>query len=111
MTLHDRTPGPDEHALLAAAQAGDEHAFGSLTRCHRGRLGLYCLLMLGSPQQAFAALHEVMLRGWSERDGIAAPASVRIWLYRLATEVCLENLVETDESEPRPPFHPSNDDD
>ena len=100
-----------ERGLLAAARAGDERAFGSLTGHHRDAVELYCRLMLGCPVQAHAAVHEAMLRGWRERDGIAASASVRIWLYRLATEVCLENLGQTDESESRPPFQPVNHDD
>ena len=107
---HDDPDPGSERGLLAAAQAGDERAFGSLTGRHRDGVELYCRLMLGCPLRAHAALDEAMLRGWRERGEIGASPSVRIWLYRLATEVCLENLGETDESESRPPFEPVNDD-
>jgi RNA polymerase sigma-70 factor (ECF subfamily) len=112
MTPDDAELEPDDkRSLLAAAQAGDEHAFGSLAGCHRGGLELYCLLMLGCPDRAHAVVHEALLRAWRGLDEVAPSASVRIWLYGLATDVCLENLDRTDESAPRPPFDQVNDDD
>lgn len=108
MSLDDPQPWPheDERSLLAAAQAGDERAFGSLARAHRGGLELYCLLMLGCPDRAHAVVHEALLRGWRGLDEMAASASARIWLYRLVTQVCLENLEGNDEYELQPPFDP-----
>ena len=100
-----------DRRLLEAAQAGDEGAFGWLAERHRGGLEHYCLLMLGCPHQAHAVVYEALLRGWQERRAVAPSSSVRIWLYRLATEVCLENLEATDESAPRPSFDSLHDDD
>jgi len=93
----------DEFCLLAAARAGDETAFGRLASCHRPGLERFCQLMLGCPHQAHEAVCETLLRGWRElRRGAPSP-SARIWLYRLATDVCLEDLARTDESRgPRP---------
>ena len=93
----------DERCLLAAARAGDEQAFGRLASCHRPGLERFCELMLGCPHQAHEAVGETLLRCWSELARGGPSASARIWLYRLATEVCLEELDRTDESRrPRP---------
>jgi RNA polymerase sigma-70 factor (ECF subfamily) len=76
--------------LLDAARAGDEQAFGRIAVHHRQGLELYCHLMLGCPHAAREAVHETLLRGWRGVDSVAPSASARIWLYRLATDVCLE---------------------
>jgi RNA polymerase sigma-70 factor (ECF subfamily) len=93
----------EERILLVAARAGDELAFGRLASRYRPGLGLFCRLMLGCPRAADDAVSETLLRGWSElRRGLPS-ACARIWLYRLATDVCLEDLEATDESGgPRP---------
>ncbi len=92
-----------ERTLLAAARAGDEPAFGALTSTYRPGLELFCRLMLGCPHAAHDAVCETLLRGWCDLARGAPPASVRIWLYRLATDVCLGDLEATDESgAPRP---------
>jgi DNA-directed RNA polymerase specialized sigma24 family protein len=88
----------DEPGLLAAARAGDERAFGRLAACHRPGLELFCQLMLGCPHDAHAAVCETLLRGWRELDRVAPSASARIWLYRLATDICLQDLEAADES-------------
>jgi RNA polymerase sigma-70 factor (ECF subfamily) len=88
----------DEHGLLAAARAGDEQAFGRLAAPHRQGLELFCSLMLGCPQAGHDAVCETLRRGWSGLHGLAPSACARIWLYRLATEVCLEDRRGTDES-------------
>ena len=80
----------DEPSLLAAARAGDEQAFGRLASRHRAGLELYCRLMLGCPLEAHEAVHETLLRGWRDLQHAAPWATARIWLYRLATDVCLE---------------------
>jgi RNA polymerase sigma-70 factor (ECF subfamily) len=94
----------EERSLVAAARAGDERAFGRLVSHYRPALEFFCLLMLGCPRAARDAVCETLLRGW--RDvGRGAPAeSPRIWLYRLATHVCLEDLDGADESGGRRPF-------
>jgi DNA-directed RNA polymerase specialized sigma24 family protein len=91
----------DEHSLLTAARAGDEQAFGRLASRHLQGLELYCRLMLGCPHQAHDAVHETLLRGWRDLDRVAPSGSPRIWLYRLATHVCLEDLDAADDSRRR----------
>jgi len=94
----------DERCLLAAAQAGDEKAFGRLASCHQPGLERFCRLMLGCPRDAHQAVCETLLRCWSELRRGEPSASARIWLYRLATEVCLEKIDRTDECRARRPF-------
>jgi DNA-directed RNA polymerase specialized sigma24 family protein len=91
----------DERRLLSEARAGDEKAFGRLASRHRLGLELYCQLMLGCPHLAHEAVCETLLRGWRDLDRVAPPASARIWLYRLATDICLEDLDGTDHSQHR----------
>jgi DNA-directed RNA polymerase specialized sigma24 family protein len=94
----------EARSLLLAARAGDELAFGRLASPHRPGLESFCLLMLGCPRAAHAAVCETLLRGWRERDRVRPSDSPRIWLYRLATNVCLEGLDEGDEFGGQGPF-------
>jgi RNA polymerase sigma-70 factor (ECF subfamily) len=94
----------DDCRLLAAARGGDETAFGRLVSDHRPGLERFCFLMLGCPDRAHEAVGETLLRCWRTIDCIPASTSARIWLYRLATNVCLEDLDATDESRGRRPF-------
>lgn len=92
-----------EKALLTAARAGDELAFGVLTSAYRPGLEVFCRLMLGCPHAARTAVCETLLRGWGDLGAGAPSASARVWLYRLATEVCVEDLGSGDEFEaPQP---------
>ena len=81
---------PDERALLDAARAGDEQAFGLLLDRHRRGLELYCYLALGDRAKARSALAETALAAWEERGERDPATSARMWLYRLAVRVCSE---------------------
>jgi RNA polymerase sigma-70 factor, ECF subfamily len=94
----------DEHRLVTAARAGDEAAFGRLAAYHGRGLEVLCLLMLGCPDRAHEAVCETLLRGWRTLDCIPPSTSLRTWLYRLATNVCLEDLDAADESPRRRPL-------
>jgi len=97
MTINRDTVRTDgDSGLLAAARLGDERAFGRLIEHHRRGLERYCGLMLGCPHRANEAVHETLLRGWRDLDRVQPAASARIWLYRLATDVCLEDPDQTD---------------
>ena len=88
----------DERSLLAAARTGDEKAFGRLAAHYRPGLEVFCSLMLGCPHAGHDAVCETLLRGWNGLHGLAPSVCARIWLYRLATDICLEDLGRSDES-------------
>jgi RNA polymerase sigma-70 factor (TIGR02960 family) len=78
--------------LIARAQEGDENAFRQLVDPHRRELEVHCYRILGSAQDAEDALQETLLTAWQSLGGFERRASVRTWLYRVATSRCLNAL-------------------
>jgi RNA polymerase sigma-70 factor (ECF subfamily) len=95
-------------ATLDRARAGDAHAFRELTEPYRRELQLHCYRILGSLTDAEDMLQETFIAAWSGLDGFAGRASLRTWLYRIATNRCLNALRDARRrpSEPVPPFDP-----
>jgi RNA polymerase sigma-70 factor (TIGR02960 family) len=87
-------------ATLARARDGDEEAFGALTDPYRRELQIHCYRILGSLQDAEEAVQETLLSAWRGLGGFEERASLRAWLYRIATNRCLNALRD---SRRRPP--------
>ncbi|GII32515.1 sigma-70 family RNA polymerase sigma factor [Planotetraspora mira] len=75
--------------LISKARAGDGDAFRELTEPHRRELQVHCYRMLGSLQDAEDALQDTLLTAWRGLAGFQGRASLRTWLYRIATNRCL----------------------
>ena len=86
------TSEPVDDALVAAAVAGDENAFAAVTERHRRELHVHCYRMLASFDEAEDAVQETFLRAWRYRESFAGDARFRAWLYRIATNTCLDML-------------------
>lgn len=78
--------------LLIRARTGDEDAFRALTEPHRRELHVHCYRMLGSLQDAEDALQDTLLAAWQAIGRFEGRASIRTWLYRIATNRCLNAL-------------------
>jgi RNA polymerase sigma-70 factor (TIGR02960 family) len=79
-------------AALERARAGDDEAFRQLTEPHRRELQLHCYRILGSVQDAEDVVQETLLAAWRSLEAFEGRASVRAWLYRIATNRCLDAL-------------------
>ncbi|HVU11622.1 MAG TPA: RNA polymerase subunit sigma-70 [Phototrophicaceae bacterium] len=103
---------------IAAAQSGDQQAFSDLVEPYRAELLVHCYRLLGSPQDAEDMVQETLLRAWNHLDRFTGGAYFRAWLYKIATNACLDVLdrrsrrllspVQATPSDPSAPLTPPN---
>ena len=82
----------DADEVVAAAVAGDESAFATLVERHRRELHVHCYRMLGSFEEAEDLVQETFLRAWRNRGSFQGGPGFRAWLYRIATNACLDAI-------------------
>jgi RNA polymerase sigma-70 factor (TIGR02960 family) len=92
----------DEARFMEVARSGDPGAFAVLTERYRRELHLHCYRMLASFEDAQDLTQEVFLRAWSRRASFEGRSSLRAWLYRIATNACLDFLDRRPERVPIP---------
>ena len=78
--------------MLDAACGGDEDAFRRIVEDHRAELHAHCYRMLGSLHDAEDALQDTFLRAWRALPGFGGRSLLRTWLYRIATNACLDAI-------------------
>jgi RNA polymerase sigma-70 factor (ECF subfamily) len=79
-------------AVLAAVRSGDAATFAALAERYRRQLHVHCYRMLGSIDDAEDVVQETFLRAWRGRAGFEGRSLFRTWLYRIATNACLNAL-------------------
>jgi RNA polymerase sigma-70 factor (ECF subfamily) len=92
MKMTSDPPGTAARELLADARGGDDDAFRQLAEPHRRELHAHCYRMLGSVHDAEDALQDTLLRAWRGLAQFEGRSSLRSWLYRIATNVCLDRI-------------------
>jgi len=96
-------------ALVLAAQAGNQMAFETLVGAYRRELLVHGYRMLGSLHDDEDLVEETLLRAWEKRATLTSPGSYRAWLYRIATNLCLNTLTRVPRRSLPPDTHPPSD--
>lgn len=85
-------PTSENSVVVAAARAGDESAFAELVEGYRRELRVHCYRMLSSFDESEDLVQETFLRAWRNRESFEGRSTFRTWLYRIATNACLDYL-------------------
>ena len=94
--------GADEAEFMGVARSGDAGRFALLTERYRRELLVHCYRMLASYEDAQDLTQETFLRAWARRESFQGRASLRTWMYRIATNACLDFLEKRRDRTPIP---------
>jgi RNA polymerase sigma-70 factor (ECF subfamily) len=93
--VESRQVTAEDDAVVTAARAGDESAFTAVAEGYRRQLHAHCYRMLGSFHDSEDVVQETLLKAWRNRESFAGRSSFRAWLYRIATNACLDFLAHS----------------
>ncbi|WP_367128161.1 RNA polymerase subunit sigma-70 [Saccharothrix sp. HUAS TT1] len=99
----DRLPGGDGSPFVSAVRSGDTARFALLTERYRRELQVHCYRMLANYEDAQDLTQETFLRAWDKRESFRGHAALRTWLYRIATNACLDFLEKRNRRAPELP--------
>ena len=99
---HRLSIGANEAAFIASARKDDTAGFAVLTERFRRELLAHCYRMLASYDDAHDLTQETFLRAWARRESFQGRASLRTWLFRIATNTCLDFLEKRRDRTPIP---------
>jgi DNA-directed RNA polymerase specialized sigma24 family protein len=97
-----RLLGADKAAFIAAARSNDTAQFALITERYRRELQVHCYRMLANYEDAQDMTQETFLRAWNKRESFKGHAALRTWLYRIATNACLDFLEKRNDRTPVP---------
>ncbi|MDX8031275.1 RNA polymerase subunit sigma-70 [Lentzea sp. BCCO 10_0856] len=97
-----RPQAADEATFIAAVRSGDAARFALMTERHRRELQVHCYRMLANYEDAQDMTQETFLRAWNKRESFNGHAALRTWLYRIATNACLDFLEKRNDRTPVP---------
>jgi RNA polymerase sigma-70 factor (ECF subfamily) len=83
---------PELASVISAIQRGDESAFAALAGQYRRELHVHCYRMVGSLEEAEDLVQDTLLRAWRSRTRFEGRSTFRAWMYRIATNACLDHL-------------------
>lgn len=107
--LRFQTLDLDNSPQLRAALMGDKSEFSALAEPYRRELSVHCYRMLGSLQDAEDLVQETLLRAWQKLDTFEGRATFRAWLYKIATNACLDALARRPKRTLPPQLQPPDD--
>ncbi|MFI2709616.1 RNA polymerase subunit sigma-70 [Micromonospora sp. NPDC018662] len=97
-----RPLGADAASFIAVVRSGDTAGFALITERHRRELQVHCYRMLANYQDAQDMTQETFLRAWNKRESFKGHSALRTWLYRIATNACLDFLAKRNDRTPVP---------
>jgi RNA polymerase sigma-70 factor, ECF subfamily len=100
----------EDAAVVTSVRSGDESTFAAISEQYRRQLHVHCYRMTGSVDEAEDLVQETMLRAWRGRASFEGRSSFRNWLYRIATNACLNALERSPRRVTAPDVTPATDD-